>query len=270
MKRYLLPLLATLLLATPAYGLNMLQAPFSYFTDSNGVPLNGCKIYTYSAGTSTPKSTYTTSAGTIANPNPTICDSAGRVSLWLNGSYKIVVKDSLDNTIYTTDNVASQSATGDMNRSTYDPSSINQQLVGVSAIQTLTNKTLTNPTITGSNYKVVSFTYDVSTATGSQSITGVGFTPIGVDFIAAFSSGGNTAAMSWGSSDGTTNTSWFNSTGAFAAGLSGTAAIVAIASGGNDARASVSAFTSDGATLGWTKTGTPTGTITVIAKFYRR
>lgn len=38
---------------------------------------------------------------------------------------------------------------GDMSKTVYDPANIGQQLVGVSAVQTLTNKTLTNPTISG-------------------------------------------------------------------------------------------------------------------------
>ena len=37
---------------------------------------------------------------------------------------------------------------GDMLASTYDPGSVSEQLVGLTATQTLTNKTLTNPTIT--------------------------------------------------------------------------------------------------------------------------
>lgn len=37
---------------------------------------------------------------------------------------------------------------GDMETSVYDPAGIDQQLVGISATQTITNKTLTNPTIT--------------------------------------------------------------------------------------------------------------------------
>jgi uncharacterized protein YjbI with pentapeptide repeats len=38
---------------------------------------------------------------------------------------------------------------GDMNTATYDPATIAEQLVGLTATQTLTNKTLTNPIITG-------------------------------------------------------------------------------------------------------------------------
>ena len=80
--------------------------PFLQFIDANGNPLSGGKLYTYAAGTTTPLATYTTSAGTIANTNPVILDSAGRASVWLAaGVYKFVLKDSNDVLSYTTDNI---------------------------------------------------------------------------------------------------------------------------------------------------------------------
>lgn len=88
-----------------------LAAPYSYFADANGAPLSGGKVYTYFAGTSTPQAAYTDSTGGIALSNPVILDSAGRAQIWLIGSYKIIVKDSLDNTISTTDNITASSAT---------------------------------------------------------------------------------------------------------------------------------------------------------------
>ena len=79
------------------------------FFNNDGVPLAGGKIYTYSAGTTTPKNTYTTSAGNIAHTNPIILDSAGRVptgEIWLlTSSYKFVIKDSTDTLIGTYDNI---------------------------------------------------------------------------------------------------------------------------------------------------------------------
>lgn len=125
-----------------------LAAPFSYFADSNGAPLAGGKVYTYAAGTTTPQNSYTDSTGTIAAAQPVILDSAGRATIWLSGYYKIVVKDSLDNTIHTDDNITALGATGDMSKSVYDIANIQEQLVGLTASQTLTNKTLTSPVIT--------------------------------------------------------------------------------------------------------------------------
>lgn len=73
-----------------------------YF-DTAGDPLVGGKVYTYAAGTSTPKTTYQDSAATIANANPVILDSRGEAVIFWDGSYKVVLKDSLENTIYTVD-----------------------------------------------------------------------------------------------------------------------------------------------------------------------
>lgn len=124
-----------------------LGTPYSYFADANGVPLAGGKIYTYQAGTTTPLATYTDAGGLTPAANPVILDSAGRATIWLSGTYKIVVKDSLNNTLVTTDNITALGNSGDMMKATYDQAAINEQLVGLTAVQTLTNKSLTAPTL---------------------------------------------------------------------------------------------------------------------------
>lgn len=64
-------------------------------TDASGNPLAGGLVYSYSAGTLTPKATYTTQAGNVANANPVVLDSTGRADIWLgSGTYKFVVTDS--------------------------------------------------------------------------------------------------------------------------------------------------------------------------------
>lgn len=79
------------------------------FFDANGNPLAGGKLYTYAAGTTTPQSTYTSSAGNAFNTNPIILDAAGRVpeEVWLTigGNYKFILKDSTDVEIWTKDNI---------------------------------------------------------------------------------------------------------------------------------------------------------------------
>ena len=132
----------------------ILSSPYSYFSDANGNPLAGGKVYTYTAGTSTPLATYTDSTLTTPNANPVILDSAGRAVIWLSGTYKITVTDSADVVIRTVDNIAGTGANGDMLKATYDPANIQEQLVGLTAVQVLSNKTLSapiinNPTITG-------------------------------------------------------------------------------------------------------------------------
>jgi len=80
---------------------------FSQEFDNNGNPLSGGLIYTYEAGTTTPKVTYSDSDGTIANSNPIVLDSAGRYVAWLaSGAYKFVLKTSAGVTIETKDNIA--------------------------------------------------------------------------------------------------------------------------------------------------------------------
>lgn len=82
--------------------------------DSNGDPLSGGKVYTYSPGTTTNKATYPTVADAIAatnaNTNPVILDSRGEANIVLAGKTKILLKDSADATIYTVDNVEGDAA----------------------------------------------------------------------------------------------------------------------------------------------------------------
>ena len=88
----------------------MPQGKQQYFT-AGGIPLVGGKVYTYAAGTTTPLATYTTSAASTPNANPVILDSRGEASIFFSAAnYKIVVKDSLDSTIWTQDNLAGDSA----------------------------------------------------------------------------------------------------------------------------------------------------------------
>lgn len=78
---------------------------------TTGLPLNAGQLYTYSAGTTTPLATYTTSAGNVPNSNPIVLGSDGRPpqEIWLNdsSSYKFVLADSSNNTIATYDNIQS-------------------------------------------------------------------------------------------------------------------------------------------------------------------
>jgi len=84
-------------------------AAAQFFTNS-GVILSGGKLYTYAAGTTTPKVTYTSSSGNTAHTNPIILDSAGRVpggEIWLLASpYKFALYTSTDVLIATYDNIS--------------------------------------------------------------------------------------------------------------------------------------------------------------------
>jgi len=81
---------------------------FQFFSN-DGLPLNGGKILTYQAGSTTPFATYTTSSGLIANTNPIILGTSGRPpeEIWLEEGYyyKFVLTDSDDVVIQTYDNL---------------------------------------------------------------------------------------------------------------------------------------------------------------------
>jgi hypothetical protein len=91
-----------------AVNLSPIGNGFQFF-DSNGLPLNAGKIYTYQAGSSTPLATYTDNAGLIANTNPIILGTDGRPpsEIWLLEGYyyKFILKTSADVTIQTYDNL---------------------------------------------------------------------------------------------------------------------------------------------------------------------
>ena len=80
--------------------------PKFFALNNVGLPLTGGLLYTYIAGSSTPKATYSDSTGNTANSNPVVLDSSGRADVWVDtGSYKFVLKDSLGNTIWTVDDI---------------------------------------------------------------------------------------------------------------------------------------------------------------------
>jgi hypothetical protein len=88
-------------------GAALLPTPRFQALDANGYPLAGGFVYTYAAGTSTPLASYTSSSGTVANPNPVVLDSSGSASIWLSPSlaYKVVVQDASHVQLYSTDGV---------------------------------------------------------------------------------------------------------------------------------------------------------------------
>lgn len=87
-------------------------APYGIYQafDDNGDPLSGGFLYTYEAGTTTPKATYTTADGDIENDNPVELDASGQASVWLgDGGYKFKLTDSLGNIIFVVDNIGGTS-----------------------------------------------------------------------------------------------------------------------------------------------------------------
>lgn len=95
-------------------GFSLIYTPVLHFDDINGRPLVGGRLYTYKAGTSEPATTYRNEGGTDANTNPIVLNERGECVVYVNDakSYKMVLKDSLDNVIWEADNVKVTSAGG--------------------------------------------------------------------------------------------------------------------------------------------------------------
>ena len=85
----------------------IMPSPKMQFLDGNGNPLTSGLLYTYSAGTTTPKTTYTTAAASTPNTNPVVLDSAGRANVFLvsGQGYKFVLANAADVIQYTVDNI---------------------------------------------------------------------------------------------------------------------------------------------------------------------
>lgn len=92
--------------------------PLAQFLDNSGNVLSGGKLNFYETGTSTRTDTYTTplepDGGQTANANPVVLNSAGRlpndVFLDPNVTYKVVLTDADDVTIWTADPVVDPAA----------------------------------------------------------------------------------------------------------------------------------------------------------------
>lgn len=104
MKKYLL----ALLLAVPLYGQRpALNSPVIRFSDANGKPLVGGKLFSYSAGTTTPLQTFIDSTTGATNQNPVILDSTGSAKVFLGPNvYKFTLQNSAGVVQWTEDNIA--------------------------------------------------------------------------------------------------------------------------------------------------------------------
>lgn len=79
------------------------------FVDSDGTPLVGGKLYTYDAGTSTPRPTYTDADALPGseNTNPVILDARGEAVVFWDGAYKVTLTTAADVPIWTVDDIVS-------------------------------------------------------------------------------------------------------------------------------------------------------------------
>jgi hypothetical protein len=136
----------------------------------------------------------------------------------------------------------------------------------ISGTETLTGKTLTTPVINNATFtgggalisKIITATRDIAGASADVSYTGVGFRPTAIICIAVSNS---SYPFSIGMVDSNRTSGqiehYENTTNSF---FSNTSFIELTTGGGNTQLATVKSYDSDGFTLTWVKSGSPTGT----------
>lgn len=83
----------------------LLPQPKQMIQDSAWNPGIAYQWYTYAAGTLTPKATYQDAALTIPNTNPIVANARGEMVVYGSGTYRIIAKDSLGNTLWDRDSI---------------------------------------------------------------------------------------------------------------------------------------------------------------------
>jgi hypothetical protein len=112
--------------------------------------------------------------------------------------------------------------------------------------------------------KVVSATYDLSTASGNQDITGFGFNPTSVHIAFGKHAGighGVGFASASGPSQGSSS---LDTAGGSICFVNTTNAVVLFHSDGTTGKLGAVSFIADGIRIAWTKFGSPTGTLTMV------
>lgn len=155
----------------------LLTPPYLQFFDDNGDPLVGGKIYTYEAGTTTPKATYMDASGTIPATNPIVLDAAGRATIWVNGSYNIRVETSAGVLVKNTDNITAFS-TAAAGAGTFTTLSVTDSSTGA-----IGNHMQCRLIINGSNFQLIPYNGNILSISGVNYIipqSGVTLSPTGL------------------------------------------------------------------------------------------
>ena len=109
-------------------------------------------------------------------------------------------------------------------------------------------------------FKIGSFTRDISLASSNQSVSGVGFTPRAILFLASVP---GTFPMSIGFDDNT-DVGVLNSTNGTVFSANTTASIRLLTDAANFYDGTITALDVDGFTIVWTRTGVQAGTATIV------
>ena len=104
MKKYLLALIVSLCIMGTAWGVTNIGMPMFQVFDGNGEPLSGGLLETFEPGSSVSKQTYSDVNATTGNANPVVLNSRGEARIYLDGAYKLRLKDSSGTLIWTIDN----------------------------------------------------------------------------------------------------------------------------------------------------------------------
>lgn len=165
------------------------------FLDDNGDALAGGKLYTYIAGTTTPLATYSDNEVT-PNTNPVILDAAGRADIWLASSstYKFVLTDSDDVTVWTVDNISGTAGGGGSSSQAGWRPTVEHSVTDGQSATDLTDETIDSDDFSSAYYiaeiirgttVVATFQFAIQNLNGTwRPVTGPSFstTPHGVTF----------------------------------------------------------------------------------------
>lgn len=134
--------------------------PKFHVSKADGTPAVGWSLYTYTNGTSTPKATYQDFGLGSANTNPIVLDARGEATIFLNGSYKFVLKDDVGATIWTVDEIRDL---------TTDQTFTNVILAGTLTINSTSVTWAGNPTHSGNHTFSGNVTVNGNTVIGNAS-----------------------------------------------------------------------------------------------------
>ena len=154
---------------------SLTPTPKQQIYGSDGAPLVGGKIYTYSAGTTTPLATFTDAGAGTANTNPIILNSLGQANIWLGtSSYKFSVYTSADVLLYTVDNINAPLDSAGLALALSSPTPIGNTAPNTGAFTTLTATTGNITTVNATTVNATTSTTSGVTTTGTLTFSGGG------------------------------------------------------------------------------------------------